>query len=90
MKGEKDLKNIKTKIFVIVIICMMIIAITPAFLFGELKVKSLTMMVGDDAEIALTNPVLQMVAKYESDEGTAIATGQGGRVEAYEPCLSVH
>jgi len=89
LKGEKDLKNIKTKIFVIVIICMMIIAITPAFLFGELKVKSLTMMVGDDAEIALTNPVLQMVAKYESDEGTAIATGQGGRVEAYEPGKAV-
>lgn len=85
MKGEKDLKNIKTKIFIIVIICMLIIAITPAFLFGELKVKSLTMMVGDDAEIALTNPVLQMVAQYESVEGTAIATGQGGRVEAYEP-----
>ena len=85
MKGEKDLKNIKTKIFVIVIFCMLIIAITPAFLFGELKVKSLTMMVGDDAEIALTNPVLQMVAKYESVEGTTIATGQGGKVEAYEP-----
>lgn len=50
MKGEKNMKNIKTKIFVIVIVCMLVIAVTPAFLFGELKVKSLTMTVGDDAE----------------------------------------
>lgn len=85
MKGEKNLKNIKTKIFVIVIVCMLVIAITPAFLFGELKVKSMTMTVGDDAEIALTNPVLQMIAKYETVEGNIIATEQGGRVEAYEP-----
>ena len=43
MKGEKNLKNIKTKILIIVIVCMMVIAITPAFLFGELKADSLTM-----------------------------------------------
>ncbi len=85
MKGEKNLKNIKTKIFVIVIVCMLIIAMAPAFLFGELKVKSLTMTVGDDAKIALTNPVLQMVAKYETVDGNIIATEKGGRVEAYEP-----
>ena len=85
MKGEKNLKNIKTKILVVVIVCMLIIAITPAFLFGELKVKSLTMMVGDSAEISLTNPVLQRVAKYEAVEGSSIATGQGGQVEAYAP-----
>ncbi len=64
---------------------MMVIAITPAFLFGELKADSLTMMVGDNAEIALTNPVLQMVAKYETVDGNLIAAGQGGRIEAYEP-----
>ena len=85
MKGEKNLKNIKTKILIIVIVCMMVIAITPAFLFGELKADSLTMMVGDNAEIALTNPVLQMVAKYETVDGNLIAAGQGGRIEAYEP-----
>jgi len=85
LKGEKNLKNIKTKILIIVIVCMMVIAITPAFLFGELKADSLTMMVGDNAEIALTNPVLQMVAKYETVDGNLIAAGQGGRIEAYEP-----
>lgn len=85
MKGEKDLKNIKTKILIVVIVCMMVIAITPAFLFGELKDESLSMMVGDDAEIALTNPVLQMVAKYETVDGNLIAAGPGGRIEAYEP-----
>lgn len=79
------MKNIKTKILIIVIVCMMVIAITPAFLFGELKADSLTMMVGDNAEIALTNPVLQMVAKYETVDGNLIAAGQGGRIEAYEP-----
>lgn len=85
MKGEKDLKNIKTKIFVIVIVCMLVVAVTPAFLFGELKVESLSMTVGDDAEIALTNPVLQMIAKYETVDGNIIAVEQGGQVEAYEP-----
>lgn len=85
MKGEKDLKNIKTKILVVVIFCMLIIAITPAFLFGELKVESLTMTVGDSAEIALTNPVLQRVAKYEAADGNSIATETGGIVEAYKP-----
>ena len=50
MKGEKNLKNIKMKIFVVVIVCMLVIAIAPAFLFGELKVESLTLTVGDDAE----------------------------------------
>ena len=49
MKGEKNLKNIKMKIFVVVIVCMLVIAIAPAFLFGELKVESLTLTVGDDA-----------------------------------------
>lgn len=85
MKGEKHLKNVKTKILVVVIVCMMVIAITPAFLFGELKDESLTLMVGDDAKITLTNPVLQMVAKYEVVDGNIIAAGQGGRVEAYGP-----
>ncbi len=85
MKGEKNLKNIKMKIFVVVIVCMLVIAITPAFLFGELKVESLTLTVGDDAEIALTNPVLQMIAEYETVDGNIIAAEKGGRVEAYEP-----
>ncbi len=85
MKGEKNLKNIKMKIFVVVIVCMLVIAIAPAFLFGELKVESLTLTVGDDAEIALTNPVLQMIAEYETVDGNIIAAEKGGRVEAYEP-----
>ncbi len=86
MKGEKDLKNIKTKIFGVIIVCMLIIAITPAFLFGELKAESLTMTVGDDGKIALTNPVLEMIARYGVDEDSDIITvEQGGRVEAYKP-----
>lgn len=85
MKGEKKLKNIKTKIFAVIIVCMLVIAIAPAFLFGELKDDSLTMTAGDDAEIALTNPILQMVAKYETADDDIIAARQGGRVEAYEP-----
>lgn len=85
MKGENNLKNIKTKILIVVIVCMLVIAITPAFLFGELKDESLTMTVGDNAEIELTNPVLQMVAKYETVDGNIITAEQGGRVEAYEP-----
>lgn len=85
MKGEKKVKNIKMKIAVIAIVCMMAIVITPMFIFGELKTDSLTMTVGDNAEIELTNPILQMVAQYETVDGNIIATSQGGKVEAYEP-----
>lgn len=85
MKGEKKVKNIKMKIAVIAIVCMMAIVITPVFIFGELKNDSLTMTVGDNAEIELTNPMLQMVAQYETVDGNIIATSQGGTVEAYEP-----
>ncbi len=85
MKGEKKVKNIKMKIAVIAIVCMMAIVITPVFIFGELKNDSLTMTVGDNAEIELTNPILQMVAQYETVDGNIIATSQGGTVEAYEP-----
>lgn len=85
MKGEKKVKNIKMKIAVIAIICMMAIVMTPVFIFGELKNDSLTLTVGDNAKIELTNPILQQVAQYEVADGNIIATGQGGEVEAYEP-----
>lgn len=63
----------------------MILAITPAFFVGALKTGSLTMTVGDNAQIELTNPVLQMLAKYEVVDGNIIATERGGKVEAYGP-----
>ena len=63
----------------------MVLAIVPAFLVGSLKTRSLTMTVGDNGQIELTNPVLQMLAKYEVLEGNAIATERGGLVEAYNP-----
>lgn len=64
---------------------MTILAIAPAFLVGALKTGSLTMTVGDNAQIELTNPVLQMLAKYEVVDGNIIATERGGKVEAYGP-----
>lgn len=79
------MKNRKVKIAVIAILIMMILAIAPAFLIGSLKTRSMTMTVGDNGQIELTNPVLQMLAKYEVTEGNAIAVEKGGRVEAYNP-----
>lgn len=85
MKGEKKVKNIKMKIAVVAIIFMMAIVMTPVFIFGELKNDSLTLTVGDNAEIELTNPFLQQLAQYETVDGNIIATERGGKVEAYEP-----
>ncbi|MGN1165450.1 MAG: Ig-like domain-containing protein [Lachnospiraceae bacterium] len=79
------MKNGKIRIAVIAVICVMILAIAPAFLVGALKTGSLTMTVGDNAQIELTNPVLQMIAKYEVVDGNMIATEPGGKVEAYGP-----
>lgn len=79
------MKNGKVKIAVIAILCVMILAIAPAFFVGSLKTGSLTMTVGDSGQIELTNPILQMLAKYEAVEGNTIATERGGLVEAYNP-----
>ena len=79
------MKNSKIRIVVIAIFCMTILAVAPAFLVGALKTSSLTMTVGDNAQIELTNPVLQMLAKYEVVDGNIIATERGGKVEAYGP-----
>ena len=79
------MKNSKIRIAVIAVFCMTILAIAPAFFVGALKTGSLTMTVGDNGQIELTNPVLQMMAKYEVVDGNIIATEKGGKVEAYGP-----
>ncbi len=79
------MKNVKMRIAIIAVICLMACAIVPAFFVGALKTGSITMTVGDNANIELTNPILQMLAKYEVADGNMITTERGGRVEAYGP-----
>lgn len=85
MKGEKVVKNTKVKVAVAAIICIMIFVLAPAFLVGALKTRSMTMRVGDNAQIELTNPMMQMIAKYDVVDGNMITTEPGGMVEAYGP-----
>ncbi len=75
----------KAGIICTIIMCAAVLLGVPAFCMGHLNAKSVTMKVGDSAELEVTNPMMGLTARYISEDKQIVHAEKDGTITAYGP-----